>query len=214
LSAEEAARIGDFLTMDQTCRLPCWNGVTPGISGAGELQGFFARLGIDMKNLVPQVFDDDSLYMYTEFDSYPYGHKNLTPWVFMYWEDGIVKVIMIDGLDYSVFNMGRYAETLGIPDQIDYQVRNGGGYYLRLQYREYQTFITISGKTIMGESICLPDKDSPWMKVDLFAREPEWEEMVLNMYGDYWVQWESKLNLTTEEIFDKLQEPGICMPVD
>jgi hypothetical protein len=51
--SEPALRDLVFLREDVSCRLPCWNGLTPGVSNPIDIANFFARLGIDPVGLTP-----------------------------------------------------------------------------------------------------------------------------------------------------------------
>ena len=212
LDASGAKKMIDLLlpgTPD--CQLPCWNGVTPGVSGINQLQGFFARLGIDKGFLVSEKIDTGKFTMTAEFGNYPDKHKGkFAPKITIYWENNIVKAILIRSINYSTFNFAELSANLGFPDQIHYEVGNGGGYTIRLHYKKQRVIALVHGKSIRGKLVCLPGPEGA--SIEMFTYAPDWESYMLDLRGGYWRQWEVTLNLSTQEVFEKLQQPDACLP--
>lgn len=56
-TAELHQYLDPFTSFDDTCALPCYNGVTVGEAGLGDVLNFYARLGIGISDMTPGDYD-------------------------------------------------------------------------------------------------------------------------------------------------------------
>ena len=99
LSQEDAIRELDYLNESENCRLPCWHGLTPGVSNKDEVPIFLRTFGIDTSSKEPQL-DGDYYWLggivpnYPKFSGFPEARQG----VWVGWKDDAVKIVKIKGL--------------------------------------------------------------------------------------------------------------------
>jgi hypothetical protein len=154
----------DFWAEPSICSLPCWNGLTPGVSSEGDVQGFFARLGFDVRNYTPKPTSNGTYWIKKSLDRLAEEPEN-APRVSVAWKDGIVQYIEIANWNHpEIFEIDRLADAMGEPGDI--KVWQGlwgtepAPYGILLNYDSRQVLLEISGyrKIRFPEGTCLASK--------------------------------------------------------
>ncbi len=87
LSDAEKLKMMDLLNYTGDCKLPCWNGITPGFSRIEEAQGFFARLGYDIGPWPPKE-DEKEGHMEVKLVGFPLGSLSYSYfYISLQWEN-------------------------------------------------------------------------------------------------------------------------------
>ena len=221
LSSEQKLTLMDIPSQNEVCKLPCWNGITPGKSSSIELQGFFARLGLSFPGFTTS---DDVLKGSTFVDAqgFPKGTLEFTQLVFyVIWSDGIVNELDFAYWDHpEQFTASRLGDKLGTPNKIYTAIQQGNSYSVAFHYLEYQLVIQIDGirekkrsfDTPLPFDICLSNRDYQDVKVYLYSDvdHSSWPEMMGEKAG--WEDWSNLLQITTNELFTQLQRENTCLP--
>lgn len=218
LTAKQQLEMMDFLAEKPGCRLPCWNGLTPGISSSDELQGFFARLGHDFNSWDSP---EDALEgaRFVEMHNFPKGTYSSTQLIFeAKWSKGIVTSIGFGYWDHpEQFSIKHIADTLGVPSEIKIAQQQGEFYSLLLLYTERQLYIQIDGKRLVKRpfdnplpfDICLDNQDHKDVNALLYSKEGY--AHIASFLSEGWLNWSQVLGVSKEDLFQSLQQPGKCI---
>jgi hypothetical protein len=206
----------DFLEEKPGCRLPCWNGLTPGLSTAWEVQAFFARLGLDAGHLTaPNSPDLGEEYISLEQDN---DSNDITTYTHVKWEKNKVIWIEIELWDRPEhFSTSKMARVLGIPKEIKFHLSQGDWYSVLFHFPERQVAIVVHGVATLaypsGEPlrtrVCLNDHRNQTANIQLYSIG-RGEKIVEEYIDPYWVDWASLLGISVEELFTLLQKGNGC----
>jgi len=175
LDLAEAKQKMDFLLGSLDCQLPCFNGLTPGVSSVWEIQDFFAKLGFsDIDN---RIVDDNGYLVSRDeqgfwildanrgvvYSQVPYLiTSNFLDKSFLVvgWNDGMVTNINLGPLPYRTWiSIPRLYEKLGNPDAIKIGFDAGEGntvaFILHLYFSAYKTYIVYIIKSASISNVCL-----------------------------------------------------------
>jgi hypothetical protein len=206
----------DFLAETPDCRLPCWLGLTPGVSPSEDVSRFLADLDVDVRRAAP-----GRNAIYVEF-------QEPMPALTVYWKDGFVTLITMELLEIpEYFEITRIADTLGTPNNIRFLISQGERYEVVLHYTERKTLIAIYGNMRTHKAddgswvleVCIHDQTNQVAKVWLYSDASE-GQATYEYYRDpalNWVDWPAIIKettgqeITTEELFQRLLNPQECI---
>lgn len=207
LSLEEIRSRADFTIQLPDCHLPCWNGLTPGVSTVSDLQGFFARLGMDIRDV--DRFSLDALGVTFTGGTKPPIFGSGWPVQVTLKEDK-VDFIEIESVEPPTFlsvrsvinNLGRAPDIyLGEDQYLRYEVL--------FNYPELRTGVVFSGADqdvqVSGGSIlaCLHSgmPASVFLySADIFSvlqAHPSFDQEI-------WIEWPSSLGQKPEQLIDSI----------
>lgn len=192
LTKDEARGISNVLEGTTSCKLPCWLGLTPGVSTFSDIHNFVATLGIDFREeeydklggwigfFIPNSKNDQIAVGKTSVD--------------IYWENGIVNsvVIYLDEIP-KFLSVDEQLEQLGYPDSIYIHAPYTDWMGFILEYRKYGLIFALDSKTSSQATICLGDslkKDltlvlyNPENPVNIYDQPNLFGELVWETYDD------------------------------
>lgn len=213
LTSEEAITISNIFVQDQECKLPCWNGLTPGVSSDTEIPGFFSRLGIDIQNTPPEQRLDGKYFQYGSFDAFPSVNPNNQPLVTVEWENGVVTSIEIDWFSIpSHSSFGALESTIGRPDSIVLEHGGGEGFWygIFLQYNNFDLWLYYSGFATSNKGVhsaCINGDEEPQLIVYITTDDLEARQ---NLYSEYRA-WGEQIGLSDEDVFNLLVDKEQCV---
>jgi hypothetical protein len=220
LSIHQKLSIMDFLEGTKDCQIPCWNGLTPGVSSSSEIQGYFARLGYVFP---PSNFDfslESGEYSQEIRDNFPPGSL-LRSWFYVnvQWSGGIVSSLGFGEWDHpEQVTTSRISEVLGTPQRILVYQEEGYRYRILYDYPNRNSYIIITGDRKLTStpkdlpfSLCINNPKRQTFRTIFYSEDTAKEyEKEYNQFP--WLDWSSLLKISTEELFKKLQQPDICLP--
>lgn len=218
LSAEQAREMSKLLGAPRECTIPCWNGLTPGLSRPDEITGFIARLGIDPSSKEPLVAPDGSNVIVVDF---PDSHPGVSLWsVAVAWDEEVVRAIQLLYAPLRVSDFLKLSElfdVLGLPEDVELAVAGGEGpplFTLLMRYIPYRMAIAIHGFTKLDPDprICLEAEGPYDIAVFLYADGFEDYRPAVILYDDlkspsFYSGIDDRLFLTL------LSDRGQCIPV-
>ena len=222
LSQEDAIRELDYLNESENCRLPCWHGLTPGVSNKDEVPIFLRTFGIDTSSKESEL--DNGYYQlgglvpnYPEFPGSIYWYRG----VWVRWKNDTVEIIDIIGLNPKyAFDTDRIGSILGIPGQmlVFYGLAAPDTFGLVLDYPLQNLLIDVDGRSryrpddiYLTHELCPWDKPYGFVVIHLYSKESKAQVMAL-YDDDIWYDWAKLLKISTEELFGRLQSPNECIP--
>ena len=222
LSQEDVIRELDYLNESENCRLPCWHGLTPGVSNKDDMPIFLRTFGIDTSSKELELEGGyyhlgGSVPNYPKFPSFPQGRQIIQ----VLWKDDTVEVIEIQGVNPKyAFDTDRIVSILGMPGRM---LVFGGlaapyTFGLALDYPRQNILIDVGGKSRsrpgdyqFTTELC--PWDNPYDYVVLYLYSKESKAQVMTWYNDQpWYDWAKLLKISTEELFGRLQSPNKCIP--
>lgn len=221
LTPNEKLEIMNYLEEKPGCDLPCWNGLTPGISSSDEIQGFFARLGFDFGewDTPDQAREGERMI---ELHDFPQGTYSSTQLIFLVkWSKGLVDYIAFDYWDHpEQFTIDKIAKMIGVPAEIKVAEQQGEGYQILFLYPKKNLLIIIHGKRIFARptdqlpfDICIENRDHQAIE-SWFLSNDEYANAVNDRYASTnggWLSWSKALGVSVEDLFQQLQQPGKCI---
>lgn len=221
LTSKQQMEIMDFINETPDCKLPCWNGLTPGISKASDIQAFFARLGYEL--ILNPSFLEAEGQCSGILKKFPQGtfsdvSSESSIMIDVFWHNYIVNDVRISGWDHpEQFDLKRIAEILGTPDHIYAQEEEGDRYTIHLHYLSKKIIIQIVGyRTLINTDnnlpfqICMKTPEKKYISARLYSDSffPKIQEEYLQFpYEEY----STLLGITKDELWEKLQQPDTCL---
>lgn len=222
LTSSQKLEIMNYLEEKPGCPLPCWNGLTPGVSSSDEIQGFFARLGFDFGewDSPDQAQAGERMIELQDFPKGTYSSTLLT--LLVKWSKGLVDYIAFNYWDHpEQFTIDKIAKNIGIPAEIKVAEQQGEGYQILFMYPKKNLLIIIHGKRIFARpadqlpfDICIENRDHQAIE-SWFLSNDEYTNAVNNRYSSMyggWLNWSKALGVSVEDLFQQLQQPGKCIP--
>ncbi|PKO14728.1 MAG: hypothetical protein CVU39_13440 [Chloroflexi bacterium HGW-Chloroflexi-10] len=199
LTKDEARNITNILTETNECQLPCWKGLTPGVSTIGDIKDFYAELGLEiLEEKYNEEFGEIGFFIPNSEN----GKQNLNSeedeeiLVRVYWDKGIVKSIVIFLEEVPEFlNVDKQLKQLGYPDSIYLHDPYTDWMGFILEYRKFGLLFALDSKTSSQATICLGDSLKKVIKVELYDPENP-----VNIYD--------QSNLFGELISETYADPG------
>jgi len=225
LDLEEAKQKMDFLSGSSNCDLPCFNGLTPGISSVWDIQGFFARLGFDSEKdrIVDDngylVSKDDQEFWILEpiqgvvYSQVPYlltSNFHYRPFLSVEWNEVIVTTIELGYLPYrSWISIPRFYEQLGKPDTIKIVGDGGEGnivaFYLQLYFSAYKTSVEYVIRSTDFTDVCLYS-DAP-ADARVTIGQPSYQYFDLEL-----TNWHEMNGMDFDNLVNKVGTGDFCLP--
>jgi hypothetical protein len=221
LTSSEKMKIMNYLEEKPGCSLPCWNGLTPGVSSSDEIQGFFARLGFDFGEWDPPDKEAQAGEWLIELHDFPKGTYSSTALVFLVkWSNGLVDYVGFDLWDHpEQFTIAKIAKSIGVPAEIKVAEQQGEFYYLLFLYPNKNLAILFHGKRTFPRptdqlpfDICIENRDHQSIE-SWFYSDDEYANAVTDRYSKSggWLNWSKALGVSVEDLFQQLQQPGKCI---
>jgi hypothetical protein len=220
LSSSEALKIANILDQAGSCVLPCWNGLTPGISQIDDLPEFFSRLGYAIQDEIPYDSGDGGFSIGGRIMGYPIPPAKTPPVVNVFWRDSTVEAIYFSwGWVPDSYDLGSIKTTLGYPDEI-FDVIEGQGrafYQIILDFKDNHTGIILSGKATTNQveddywssEVCLIPEEDPSLLIVLYSEGIDLTDLLY--YEPPLFNWNMELGIQESELFDRLSK-GVCVP--
>lgn len=211
LTELEALETVDILDTTEECSLPCWNGAVPGETGIADIQGFFARLGIniDESSVAPGL----DRVIKGKFNAYPLIRDGgFVPEVWMYWDDEVITMVSLIGLDYpGQHDLSLVINKLGAPHQIQVLERPTS-LMLALVYEELQTIFiywtNVDSKTDGEDTVYEACITKTMIADEFIVFAPDYLVETLEIRGDWWGTIENESGLSIDDFLLLVDEEG------
>ena len=201
-----------FLNPTLDCQLPCWNGLTPGLSTEEEISPFFQKFGLDAESAIGARCIDLS--------NYPAGNASRTdPQICVFSNDGVVnRMQLLNWSHPEQFTPRRINIILGIPDKIfipTAPMEDPERFGLILFYPEKGVSLEIQGKLdreLQGY-LCISDRRFQWGTVTFFSDDQRFsliQEYQSNPQA--YVDWAQLRGQPVQQLYDALIDPNRCLP--
>jgi hypothetical protein len=223
LSDEGKLEVMNILDEKPNCRLPCWLGLTPGISSAYEVQAFFAKLGQQIPD-VEKLNPKNSNWIILEISDYPQGYLSYKHFfVSTEWQDNIVTNIMVENWGHSEqFEIKKIADVLGEPDYIKINQGTSGGiplYSVALIFEDRNLIIKLTGRLKSNNrsdgtqfEACIYDHTNQSVDVILFSDLIK--DLILKEYDGSdipWAEWQKEIGMSKSELYDLMSNSQQCL---
>lgn len=209
LTKDEAKSIINVLEGAPSCKLPCWLGLTPGVSTFSDIQGFAAKLGMYFFEDRYNQEEDMALFHVTNSENYKENPSNMEgnpTSVEVYWQDGVIKSIVILPNEVPTFlRVEQQRRSLGDPEQIFLTGPYNGVMGFILDYHTHGFVFSLSSVTSKQATICLDDTLNKKIILELY--DPDDPVNILNqvnLFGDLVWPTQPDPGFSTHEIMDRI----------
>jgi hypothetical protein len=220
VDANEVKRLARIPSGPVGCLLPCWNGLTPGISPASDIPAFLAQFGIAYS---------DSLNGLNEYDRTLHHTQTILPKVNIYyllihidWREKVERISLSYQNFTNIYGEASYLhpksliEQLGTPDYAKIFTYKDWGGGIGLNFSEHRLAISYTAdiiKSPAGEPLlCLTEaKDDPLIAVSLYDEKHDPSKRFFR--PDIYKDQQTQTGLTLAEFISELVIPGRCIPV-
>jgi len=222
LTTDQLLSVMNVLDGTSSCSLPCWNGITPGLSDKDQLIGFFTRLGYEDTNLIREDVKLVNGWIKIELRPNYSGGALEDPfhWIFVTWNNSVVNRLELDPWDHpEQYTIEKLEEKFGIPNEI--KIVNGTSdmrYLVMLSYEEFHTVFKIWGdmeqRLPNNEPLpfCVNVQDHSKQVVDVILYSEEIKDEVMGEFAEIpWEDWAEDLDISTEVLFNRLKT-NECIP--
>jgi len=220
LTKSQKLVIMDVLNQSTDCVIPCWNGLTPGVSTANDIQKFLAMMGLDINIYKDNAFNEEGFGI--DIEDYPSPKESFI--LTISFEEGIISEVQIWRWDHpEQYEISRIMNILGQPDSV--RINNGffgdiPAYQFTLLYPDKGAIIEILGKPKMSTSssgdstllICANDHKGQKVTIRLFSDEIK--DKVIYDYSGYdipWEDWADSIGISKDELIKDLGNPSKCI---
>jgi hypothetical protein len=195
-TAELEARLDPFASPD--CKLPCYNGLTPGQGGLQEALNFYARLGISALDMQPGDYDaaqdgtgNLTATLIRTSDAQPSADAgSKAPRVDLLLNSNVVRSVYIHWrVPPSYVTVPRVLEVMGQPDQLDLAlifIEGKTTFVLQLVYTASRTAFAFLGEAPNDGSqllVCLSNDRLSTILLEAFAPgEPPMDKQTHEKY--------------------------------
>lgn len=205
----DAMAIIDVLTEEPGCTLPCWLGLTPGVSKFEDVQGFAARLGLNFSEENYDKEDDTALLYVVNSENHKKSSTNNIGnpiLIDVRWQKGIVKSIIIRPNEVPEFlSVDQQRDQLGYPEHIFLTGPYGKTMGFILDYQRHGFIFALNSVTSKQATICLGDSLDKSIVIVLYdPDEPIDIQNQEDLFDD--LVWETQADpgYSTKEIMDRI----------
>ena len=218
LNLEQSQLAENFIQGAEDCQLPCWHGITPGVSIPSTVPYFFEKLGVsyDLERVRESSSGDSFIYV----KYYPdYADASIL-WLEVYWNETTVSSIYLLAVPgYEDFlDVYKVIDQLGPPEvlELGFTLNHGPNpeYSILMIYEEERIAFSFEGFTRHTQNgvlqMCLTSIVQAWIYTD--GEEP-YHQYRLFERADYWGDM-SKYEITEAEFLDSiytLSKDGYCV---
>ncbi len=207
----------DVLSGGMGCELPCWLGLTPGVSPFDDISPFAAKLGLEFHENLYQKVDGTAILDITDSDNNK-NEKAIS--VYINWKKGIVSSIIIQQHflnDNSAFlRVERLQNQVGSPDQIYLWGPYGKWMGFILDYSREGFIFALNSVTTKQATICLGDSlKEKELIIELY--DPKQQVDVgsqVNLFGDFVWKTQADSGYSVNEILDRIVKKECLSPHD
>lgn len=207
----------DVLSGGMGCELPCWLGLTPGVSLFDDISPFAAKLGLEFHENLYQKVDGTAILDLTDSDN---NKNEKTISVYINWKKGIVSSIIIQqhflNENSAFLRIERLQNQAGFPDQIYLWGPYGKWMGFILGYSKEGFIFALNSATTKQATICLGDSlkekeliielYDPKQQVDVGSQN--------NLFGDFVWKTQADSGYSAKEILDRIVTKECLSPHD
>ncbi len=200
LSQAELFQRLDFFAPVAGCELPCFRGITPGITSLAGAQAFYAQMGLETtwEDIQDALRDPERSMMFKHVAQFPYSeqlHKleltdmpTFAPSLALVSDGYHITRLELYGLYHpEMGKLERMIERYGLPEEIRAWPRSNGNLSLVFHYQRFRTFISIHSAVHIEAEDTRPVMKcrSPvpeMLNTDLDIYSPQDEDWVVGLY--------------------------------